>query len=56
MPVREEFASTRPAYRWRHLVGLARATASAYGYTVDDRPGHRAPGYAEACELLGVEA
>ncbi len=54
--VREEFARTRPAYRWRHLLGLARATASAYGYSVDDRPGHRAPGYEEACRLLGVEA
>jgi hypothetical protein len=54
--VREEFAHTRPAYRWRHLVGLARATASAYGYSVDDQPGHRAPGYEEACQLLGVEA
>ena len=54
--VREEFARTRPAYRWRHLLGLARASASAYGYSVDDRPGQRAPGYEEACQLLGVEA
>jgi len=54
--VREEFARTRPAFRWRHLIGLVRATASAYGYTVDDVPGHRAPGYEQACELLGVEA
>lgn len=54
--VREEFSRTRPAFRWRHLLGLARATASAYGYSVDDRPGHRAPGYEEACVLLGVEA
>ncbi len=53
--VREEFANTRPAYRWRHLVGLARATASAYGYSLDDQPGHRAPGYEEACHILGVE-
>ena len=40
----EEFTSTRPAFRWRQLVALARVTASEYG-----RP---APGYAEACELL----
>jgi len=42
--VSEEFASTRPAFRWRHLLGLARVTASEYG-----RP---APGMAEARELL----
>ena len=42
----EEFASTRPAFRWRQLVALARVTASEYG-----RP---APGYAEARELLKV--
>ncbi|HSH15283.1 MAG TPA: hypothetical protein VLD18_04555, partial [Verrucomicrobiae bacterium] len=41
-----DYADTRPEFRWRHLVGLARVTASEYG-----RP---APGYAEACELLGV--
>jgi hypothetical protein len=40
----EEFSSTRPAFRWRQLVALARVTASEYG-----RP---APGYAEACNLL----
>jgi hypothetical protein len=40
----EEFAGTRPAFRWRHLVALARVTASEYG-----RP---APGVAEARELL----
>ncbi|HZY85900.1 MAG TPA: hypothetical protein VFE78_13780 [Gemmataceae bacterium] len=44
--VAEEFAATRPAFRWRHLVGLARVTASEYG-----RP---APGYADACRLLKV--
>ena len=44
--VSEEFASTRPAYRWRQLVALARVTASEYG-----RP---APGYDEACKLLQV--
>ena len=40
----EEFTSTRPAFRWRQLVALARVTASEYG-----RP---APGYAQACDLL----
>jgi len=44
--VSEEFASTRPAFRWRQLTALARVTASEYG-----RP---APGYAEACALLKV--
>jgi hypothetical protein len=44
--VSEEFASTRPAFRWRQLVALARVTASEYG-----RP---AAGYAEARELLGA--
>jgi len=44
--VSEEFATTRPAFRWRHLVALARVTASEYG-----RP---APGYAEARELLHI--
>jgi hypothetical protein len=43
---REEFASTRPAFRWRQLVALARVTASEFG-----RP---APGYDQACELIGV--
>src|SRR5262249_24746347 len=36
----EEFASTRPAFRWRQLAALARVTASEYG--------HPAPGVAEA--------
>jgi hypothetical protein len=40
----EEFASTRPAFRWRQVVALARVTASEYG-----RP---AAGYAEAKRLL----
>ncbi len=44
--VTEEFASTRPAYRWRQLTALARVTASEYG-----RP---AAGLAEARELLKV--
>jgi hypothetical protein len=42
----EEYASSRPAFRWRQLVALARVTASEHGYP--------APGYQEACELLGV--
>jgi len=42
--VSEEFASLRPAFRWRQLSALARVTASEFG-----RP---AAGYAEACELL----
>jgi hypothetical protein len=29
--VSEEFASTRPAFRWRHVAGLARVTASEFG-------------------------
>ena len=44
--VTEEFAATRPAFRWRQLLALARVTASEYG--------HPAPGYAEAKGLLGV--
>ncbi|HTI49664.1 MAG TPA: hypothetical protein VL475_01885 [Planctomycetaceae bacterium] len=39
-----EFAATRPAFRWRQLLALARVTASAYG--------HSAPGMAEAARLL----
>jgi hypothetical protein len=42
--VTEEFAATRPAFRWRQLVALARVTASEYGYP--------AAGYKEACRLL----
>ncbi|HXG46662.1 MAG TPA: hypothetical protein VNO52_03485 [Methylomirabilota bacterium] len=42
----EEFHTTRPAFRWRHLIALARVTASEFG-----RP---APGQAEARELLRV--
>lgn len=44
--VSEEFAATRPSFRWRHLIGLARVTASEYG-----RP---APGMAQARDVLGV--
>jgi hypothetical protein len=42
----EEFAASRPAFRWRQVVALARVTASAYGQP--------APGYADACALLKV--
>jgi hypothetical protein len=42
----EEFAIARPAFKWRHLIGLARVTASECGQP--------APGYAEACKLLKV--
>lgn len=42
--VSDEFALTRPAFRWRQLVGLARVTASEFGQT--------AAGYTEACQLL----
>jgi hypothetical protein len=52
----EEFARARPAFRWRHVVSLARVTASAYGLNLKDEPGHRAPGYEEACRLLGLPA
>ena len=44
--VTEEFATTRPAFRWRQLIALARVTASEHG-----RP---APGVAEAREMLKV--
>jgi hypothetical protein len=44
--VTEEFATTRPAYRWRQLAALARVTASEYGYP--------APGIDEARRLLKV--
>ncbi len=54
--VSEEYETIRPAFRWRQIVGLARVTASAYGYDRDDQSGHRAPGYEDACTLLGVRA
>ncbi len=44
--VTEEFAATRPSFRWRQLEALARVTASEHGFP--------APGYAEACRLLKV--
>jgi hypothetical protein len=42
----DEFANTRPAFRWRQMVALARVTASESG-----RP---AAGYQQACKLLNV--
>ena len=44
--VTEEFAATRPAFRWRQLTALARVTAS--------EAGRRAAGYEESCRLLKV--
>lgn len=44
--VSEEFARTRPTFRWRQVAALARVTASEYGKT--------APGYAQAKDLLKV--
>jgi hypothetical protein len=44
--VTEEFAATRPAFRWRQLAALARVTASEYG--------HPAPGMDQARSLLKV--
>ena len=52
--VTEEFASIRPAFRWRQLIALARVTASCYGYNRRDQRGGRAPGYTQARELLGL--
>ena len=43
----DDFHATRPAARWRHLLALARVTASEYG-----RP---APGQVEAKDLLGIK-
>jgi len=43
--VTDEFASLRKAYRWQHLVALARVTASEFG--------NPAPGVEEARKLLG---
>ena len=40
----DEFAAARPVHRSGQLVGLARVTASEYGYP--------APGYKEACALM----
>jgi hypothetical protein len=46
--VNDEYGLMRPAWRNRQIVALARVTASQYGYP--------APGYADACGLLGVDA
>ena len=54
--VREEFEFVRPAFQLRQLVALARVTASAYAYDVQDNHGHRAPGYVDACKLLKIDA
>lgn len=52
--VLEEYQTIRPAFRWRQVIALARVTASAYGYDRADQNGHRAPGYEQACTLLGL--
>ena len=54
--VREEYRTTRQAFRWRQVVALSRVTASCYGYNRDDKHGFRAAGYEDACRLLGVDA
>jgi hypothetical protein len=54
--VREEFRTTRPTFRWRQVVALARVTTSAYGYNREDQHGFRAAGYEAACKLLSVES
>jgi hypothetical protein len=55
----EEFLRTRPAFRYRHLIALARVTASQNGYTASDQrdggEGTRVPGYEKACRLLRIE-
>jgi hypothetical protein len=42
----EEFARSRPSFRWRHLIALARVTASQCGF--------KAPGMEEARKVLKV--
>ncbi len=54
--VSEEFASMRSAFKWRELTALARVTASSFAYNREDKHGFRAPGYDEACHLLGVSS
>jgi hypothetical protein len=44
--VSDEFARTRPTFRWRHAIGLARVTASEFG--------QKAAGYQQAKDLLKV--
>jgi hypothetical protein len=50
----EEFATTRPSFRWRQLMGLARVAASSYGYSQQDKKEGHAPGYEESRKLLGI--
>jgi hypothetical protein len=45
--VRQEYKTTRQAFRWRQMVALGRVTASEYGRT--------AAGYKQARELLKLE-
>ena len=52
--VGEEYKTTRSAFRWRQITGLARVTASSYGYNRADEKGFHAAGYEDACRLLGV--
>ncbi|HZL87402.1 MAG TPA: hypothetical protein VFB96_03415 [Pirellulaceae bacterium] len=54
--VQEEYKTTRQAFRWRQIVGLARVTASAFAYDREDKHGKRAPGYEDACKMLKVTA
>lgn len=51
----EEFATMRPAFRWRQVTALARVMASSYGYNREDKQTGRAAGYEEACRLLRLE-
>jgi hypothetical protein len=46
--VSDEFARSRQANRWQHVVALARVTASEYG--------KRADGYEQACQLLRLKS
>ena len=52
--VGEEYRTTRSAFRWRQITGLARVTASSYGYNRTDEHGFHAAGYEDACSLLGI--
>jgi hypothetical protein len=53
--VREEYRTTRPVFRRRQIVALARVTSIAYGYNREDKHGFRAAGYDGAGKLLEVE-
>ncbi len=50
----EEYKTTRSAFRWRQITGLARVTASSYGYNRADEKGFHAAGYEDACRLLSI--